>query len=232
MSANTTIQSMAVCVAVAWLLASAASLTGALAARHRRVAAAPFEYPALAPNFLEPQECDAVINAARRKGLGRSTVLGSQPTKDVRTSRGTFLGPEDDAVVATIYAKVSALLRTPIEQFEKLQVVSYDAGEKYEAHYDACKNCDAAGGDLLRTHTVLMYLTDDFEGGHTVFPTCGVDVTPRRGMAVVWRNLGGGGGGGGGGTSIMESSLHAADPVTSHGPGKKWICTVWSRAQK
>ena len=51
-------------------------------------------------------------------------------------------------------------------------------------------------------------------------------------MAVVWRNLGGGGGGGGGGTSILESSLHAADPVTSAGPGKKWICTVWSRAQK
>lgn len=51
-----------------------------------------------------------------------------------------------------------------------MQVQRYQAGEKYDSHYDYFEDKEnlAIGGQ--RIATVLMYLSDVAEGGETVFP--------------------------------------------------------------
>jgi prolyl 4-hydroxylase len=170
-------------------------------------------------NFLSPDESKAIIKEATERGLDRSTVLSeNSPVQSSRTSRHTFLDPGTSPAAATIMQRASALLGIPLSHFEQLQVAAYEKGQEYRAHNDACKQCTASKQDLARMYTLLVYLNDDFEGGHTVFPNCGVDVKPRQGMGVLWRNIDDNG-------TNLKSSFHAGESVT--GRGTKWICTMW-----
>lgn len=54
--------------------------------------------------------------------------------------------------------------------------------------------------------TLMAYLNEVDEGGHTLFPTLGIKVKPRRGSALVWPN--------------QPPLKHAGDRVVQ---GEKWI---------
>ena len=60
------------------------------------------------------------------------------------------------------------------ENAESIQVLRYEIGQKYDAHFDYFhdKNNVKCGGQ--RFVTVLMYLTDVKKGGETVFPNAEV----------------------------------------------------------
>jgi len=68
---------------------------------------------------------------------------------------------------------------------------------------------------------MLLYLSDEFEGGATSFPRYGVTVRPRAGDAVAFSNTLPDG-------SVDQRSLHAGEPVTR---GVKWLATRWIRAR-
>jgi prolyl 4-hydroxylase len=63
------------------------------------------------------------------------------------------------------------------ENAESLQVLRYETGQKYDAHFDYFhdRNNLKLGGQ--RVATVLMYLTDVNKGGETVFPNAEVHDT-------------------------------------------------------
>lgn len=171
-------------------------------------------------NFLTPEECDAIKAAAETKGMQPSTVVDSHANSPSanRTSSTVFLADTDAPVVARVFAKVSALTGAPRSRFEDLQVISYEPGQKYEAHYDPCFKC--SGSNLLREYTVLMYLNDDFEGGSTDFPLAGKSVRPVRGMATMFKSMHD--------DKIVVKSKHRGAPVTQ---GTKWAATVWIRPE-
>jgi prolyl 4-hydroxylase len=172
--------------------------------------------PQTVHDFLSPEECAAIIRLAKRKGVKRSTVLDDErPVNNVRTSKGVFLSTKEP-IVKRIFARASALLDIPIDQFEQLQVVNYKPGQLYKAHHDSCFKCDG-GKDLLRIATLLVYLNDDFEGGHTSFPHHDVSVKPVRGEAVLFWNMSDD-------QELLDESLHEAEPVTK---GEKWACNIW-----
>jgi hypothetical protein len=66
-----------------------------------------------------------------------------------------------------------------------------------------------------------VYLNDVQEGGETVFPDRDVTVRPKRGRAVMFRNLLADG-------SPDVHSLHAGMPVLA---GEKWLATSWIRTR-
>ena len=167
-------------------------------------------------DFLTGAECAAVIDAAKAKGLSRSTVAKATDFSASRTSSTVFLNPDDAPIVARIFDKVSHLMQVPRPRMEGLQILSYEEGQKYDAHYDPCFKCKADNGHLLREHTVLMYLNDDFEGGATDFPLAGKTVAPVKGMAAVFTSMKDG--------RIISESKHAGVPVRR---GTKWLATVW-----
>ena len=53
---------------------------------------------------------------------------------------------------------------------ESMQVLRYEIGQKYDAHFDYFHDEVALKRGGHRVATVLMYLTDVKKGGETVFP--------------------------------------------------------------
>jgi prolyl 4-hydroxylase len=73
-----------------------------------------------------------------------------------------------------------------------------------------------------RYGTILVYLNDDFEGGTTSFPKCGIEAAPITSDGIFWYacclN--------GGKSYCFEDSLHQGNPPKS---GVKYPLNVWVR---
>ena len=79
----------------------------------------------------------------------------------------------------------------PIEHCELPQVGRYLPSQQYLQHFDAFDTSNEDGRRFAsnggqRTITVLVYLNDVPRGGATRFPTIGLDVQPKQGMALVF----------------------------------------------
>ncbi|CAI5527851.1 unnamed protein product [Closterium sp. Naga37s-1] len=123
-------------------------------------------------NFLTHAECDHIIELARPK-MERSTVLadnGSSVVDDYRSSSGCFLDIAQDDVIRRIEDRLATWTFLPPENQESMQVLRYAVGQKYDAHHDYFEEDEKQQQGGHRYATVLMYLTDGFSGGETVFP--------------------------------------------------------------
>jgi prolyl 4-hydroxylase len=178
-------------------------------------------------NLLSTEECERMIDASRRK-LQRSTVVnaatGAYEMHPDRTSSGTHFERGENELVARIERRIAELIDWPVENGEPIQVLHYLRGGEYKPHYDYFDPTQPGNDRVLamggqRVATVIMYLNDVAAGGSTVFPSIGLDVTPRCGSAVYF-------------SSATESgdpdprSLHGGSPVLA---GEKWIATKWLR---
>jgi len=184
-----------------------------------------YEYP----NLITDEQCQEIISLAKPL-IRPSTVIGeggaNVPDKVFRTSHNTFIST-DNKVVQDIYDKLSNIIDIDSDHFEQLQVVRYEPGQQYKAHWDACweeHKCDEfmkQGGQ--RYATFLLYLNDNFTGGETEFPYRNIKVKPEKGKAALFFNLEKDN------KNKLENSYHAGLPPTS---GVKWICNVWVRLNK
>jgi len=197
-------------------------------------------------NFLTEEECDHLI-ATAEPTMAKSTVVDNASGKSVpstiRTSSGTFLTRHQDEIVNKIEAKIAEASQIPEDNGEGLQILQYQIGQKYEAHYDYFHdkfNNDASKGGQ-RIATMLMYLSTVEEGGETVFPasvdkphkndpsndwsSCakrGIAVKAVKGDALLFWSLKPDG-------EEDTSSLHAGCPVIK---GTKWSATKWMHVGK
>lgn len=177
--------------------------------------------------FLTPDECDTIIDIARRKGLSASLVYAAEADKlnnDVRISEQTWLNDDIDIVTLKIAEFVSKVTRMPIANQEQLQVVRYPEGGKFTPHYDPCnldqRSCIRMDGDAgPRIYTFLIYLNDDFEGGHTIFPFMNISIKPQKGKAILFQSKFDD-------LAMITESKHGGDVVYG---GEKWICNKWVR---
>ncbi|AAF08583.1 unknown protein [Arabidopsis thaliana] len=170
--------------------------------------------------FLTDLECDHLISLAK-ENLQRSAVAdndnGESQVSDVRTSSGTFISKGKDPIVSGIEDKLSTWTFLPKENGEDLQVLRYEHGQKYDAHFDYFhdKVNIARGGH--RIATVLLYLSNVTKGGETVFPDAQVCLKPKKGNALLFFNLQQ--------DAIPDPfSLHGGCPVIE---GEKWSATKW-----
>ncbi|GJP36053.1 hypothetical protein CLOM_g20587 [Closterium sp. NIES-68] len=186
--------------------------------------------------FLSHEECDHIIQLAR-PNMTRSEVVADNGTVEIdtiRTSYGTFLEIAQDDVIRRIEDRIAAWTFLPPENQESMQVLRYAVGQKYDAHHDFFDEEESKQQGGHRYATVLMYLTDGFSGGETVFPDSekdkqekddtwsdcgkqGVAAKPVKGDALLFFSL----------KPSAEpdlASLHAGCPVIS---GEKWSATKW-----
>lgn len=171
-----------------------------------------------ARGFLTAAECDWLAEVTE-PWLQPSVVVdpatGRMVSNPIRTSDGAQFGVvRDYPVVSAINRRIAALSATDLDQGEPLQVLRYRPGAEYKPHYDALP----AGGNQ-RVATVLVYLTDDYEGGETAFLRTGLSFRGRKGDALLFRNVRPDG-------RPDPMSLHAGLPVRS---GVKTIATRWIR---
>ena len=179
------------------------------------------------PRFASPDECETLV-ALGENSWDRSNVVtpGDQKVVDdrVRTSQTTWLDDGAAPCLAALADVAAAVAELPLDHAEKWQLARYGPTEEYKLHTDTID----AFNDLLpggRFATLLCYLDDDFGGGRTRFPDLGLDVEPKRGDAIFFRNVH---------TPLLDDepyamrthfdAAHAGEPVTR---GTKHILTKW-----
>jgi prolyl 4-hydroxylase len=188
------------------------------------------------PNFLSAHECQQLMELAQQQGLKGSTVFSGgnmtanrQREGSTRSSSNAWLARSSMNVTDQIYRRAAgllqmdeSLLQAPMGDdvhahqhatAESLQIVKYQAGQSYAAHHDFVYPPVSHRLQPTRFATLLFYLNDDFEGGHTVFPRAvnagnhdGVSVQPVRGTAVLFYNMLPDG-------NVDDLSQHAGEPV-------------------
>jgi len=178
------------------------------------------------PNFISHQECDEIIKLIDSNNSRSSVVVGGTDREDVtdhRTSSTSNLDPSN-VIVNSIHKRISQHLNLPFENGESLQGQLYEVGQYFKPHNDFFTgpaynmHCKASGN---RTHTLMIYLNDDYEGGETNFPTLNKKVKAVTGKALWWANMSD--------NKVLPETLHEGMPVTS---GKKYIVTSWWREKK
>ncbi|KAJ4700598.1 Prolyl 4-hydroxylase alpha-like protein [Melia azedarach] len=190
-------------------------------------------------NFLSKAECEYLIDLAKPH-MVKSTVVDSKTgqSKDsrVRTSSGMFLRREQDKIIRNIEKRIADFTFIPVEHGEGIQVLHYEVGQKYDAHYDYFLDEFNTKNGGQRMATLLMYLSDVEEGGETVFPAArtnissvpwwnelsecgkqGLSVKPKMGNALLFWSMRPD-------ATLDPSSLHGGCPVIR---GNKWSATKW-----
>jgi prolyl 4-hydroxylase len=175
------------------------------------------------PNFITDEEREYIMKEASTR-FADSVTVGGRDTS-VRKSETAWLD-KNEGPVKNIIQRVCDMTGHPFEHAESLQVVKYGKDGFYNPHHDAC--CDQAescmefenkdGGQ--RIVTMLIYLTDDFEGGSTKFPNLDKEFKPPKNGAVLFYPMEKSG------KRCHPYALHGGMPVTK---GEKYVCNVWIR---
>ena len=134
-------------------------------------------------NLFTKQECQHLINLGKPH-LENSVVSDSKGgyLSSGRTSRTAWISHFQDKITTKIATKIADLVKIPIENAEKFQLVHYGETNEYRAHYDSWDHdgsdktlrCIKYGGP--RMVTALIYLNDVEEGGSTKFTKLDLDV--------------------------------------------------------
>ncbi|PRQ38037.1 putative procollagen-proline dioxygenase [Rosa chinensis] len=188
-------------------------------------------------NFLSTEECD-YLRAIASPRLEVSTVVDIKTGKGikskVRTSSGMFLSPQEKKfpMIQAIEKRISVYSQVPIENGELIQVLRYEKDQYYKPHHDYFSDTFNLKRGGQRVATILMYLSDNVEGGETYFPmagsgecSCGgkvvkgMSVKPTKGDAVLFWSMGLDG-------QSDPNSIHAGCEVLA---GEKWSATKWMR---
>lgn len=182
---------------------------------------------AVLDGVLSIEECDTFRDMAAAR-LKRSMVVGGQQAgnvvMDIRTSDGAYFHRGENELVARLDARISRIMRWPVERGEGLQVMRYGVGGEYQPHFDYFDPNEPGGIACMREGgqriaTLIMYLNDVEGGGETVFPRVDFSYVPRKGQALYFEYVSSEG-------FLDPLSLHGGAPVTH---GEKWIVTKWMR---
>lgn len=171
-------------------------------------------------NVLSNEECDELIRLSKDR-LRRSKIGSTREVDKLRSSSSMFFQEAENEVVARIEKRVSQIMNIPIEHGEGLQILNYQIGQEYKAHFDFFKSTDHAGSNP-RISTLVMYLNDVEYGGETYFPKLGLSVSPQKGMAVYFEYFYND-------QTLNDLTLHGGAPVII---GDKWAATQWMRRKK
>jgi prolyl 4-hydroxylase len=115
----------------------------------------------------------------------------------------------------------------PRSGLEPPSVFHYAVGEEFTPHFDFLDpNVPLLAEEVARTGqcvaTVLVYLSDDFDGGETEFADIGIRLKGRKGDAIIFHN-------------VDESGV--PDRATRHAGraptrGEKWLFSQFVRDAK
>jgi prolyl 4-hydroxylase len=168
-------------------------------------------------NVLSDEECDGLIQVSKDK-MRRSKIANSLEVDELRTSSSTFFQEGENDLVTRIEKRVSQIMNIPFEHGEGLQILNYQIGQEYKAHFDFFSPTSKAASNP-RISTLVMYLNDVEEGGETYFPKLNFSVSPKKGMAVYFEYFYDN-------QALNELTLHGGAPVII---GDKWAATQWMR---
>ena len=135
------------------------------------------------PNLLTNEECDYIISLIDKQNQKSMVAAGGKNIiENTRTSSTSNLS-HNDKKIADIHKRISEVVKKDTSYGEHLQGQKYEEGQYFRPHFDwfegdaYTRHCLASGN---RTHTLMVYLNDDFEGGGTDFPELEFTAKPEK----------------------------------------------------
>lgn len=148
--------------------------------------------------FLTDFESDQIWHGGEISGFDRSTDQGAvnefgemeKVVSKTRTSSNAWCTGECEELPGVVSAtdKIELVTGIPRANYESFQILEYQKNQFYRMHHDSSggKDESASGHRIL---TFFLYLSDVEEGGATRFSKLGLDVTPKKGRALVWPSV-------------------------------------------
>eukprot|EP00547_Thalassionema_nitzschioides_P018267 CAMPEP_0194252042 /NCGR_PEP_ID=MMETSP0158-20130606/26651_1 /TAXON_ID=33649 /ORGANISM="Thalassionema nitzschioides, Strain L26-B" /LENGTH=507 /DNA_ID=CAMNT_0038989341 /DNA_START=35 /DNA_END=1558 /DNA_ORIENTATION=- len=180
-------------------------------------------------DFATPEECDALVELAHKEGFETSKQAGKEKhdgsfeavTTQFRTSSNTWCTSPcyDSEVNQAMLRRIEELTKIPFANYEHFQLLQYHEGQYYKKHHDLIDH-HIKRNMGVRILTVFFYLSDDFDGGGTSFPSLDLTVTPKKGTVLIW-------------PSVYDELPNTADFRTEHtamvvtGDGVKYAANAW-----
>ncbi len=157
--------------------------------------------------FFTPDECDAYIQLAESRGFSIapiSTAFGPQIHLAIRNNTRVMIDDPERAEQfwqrSVDYVPDYMADWCTVGINERLRFYRYDVGQQFDWHYDGAFRRSISERSRL---TFMVYLNDNFEGGHTAFEDY-CDVVPKKGMALFF----------------THEIYHKGQPVTA---GRKYV---------
>lgn len=174
-------------------------------------------------NVLTHEQCDTIVEKHIRDSMNPNSGYQSrkesfaQVTEQVE-NRGISLGmdPRHYDILASAIVQYAQI---PFSHIEACDIYNYETGQFLDLHHDYPYdpkqiNYYKHGGD--RVGTGIFYLNDDFEGGITSFPKLGVDIKPKKGSFLYFKQCYD--------EATNWSTIHESTLITS---GTKWIASCF-----
>tara|TARA_B100000508_G_C11343804_1_gene220528 strand:+ start:62 stop:649 length:588 start_codon:yes stop_codon:yes gene_type:complete len=155
---------------------------------------------------LEPNEVDELNSHIDTLNFKPNTVFGDNGSNSItpdRTSTGATMN-DDHELIKSFHLKINQALdeykRRLIDIHENfqyypvpggydthswregIQVLQYEKNQEYKFHHDVADYKEKR--EFYRTISVIVYLTDDFKGGGTLFPH--MRYKPKPGYALIF----------------------------------------------
>ena len=180
------------------------------------------------PSLAPPSACSWLISCVRdrmQRAVTHNPVSPRQTPHRGRTNSSAAIGLFDASLVTMILqARLAAAAEVDVIAMETPQLLHYATGEQYEPHFDFLEpdlpgNAAGIAQFGQRIATLLIYLSEGFDGGETDFPLLGVRYKGKAGDALLFRNVTPAG-------APDRRTKHAGLPPTS---GEKWLFSQWVR---
>lgn len=177
-------------------------------------------------NFLRPEQCTAILgelafafwvpSGVTKYSLRRRLLTTQSPTRVSESTTEDWFTPRLLRTMRFINRRLSSLIPHFEDRREYWQATRYKAGGAFDYHYDSGPWSETPEGD--REHTVMIYLNRPRSGGTTHFCKLGLQVVPKVGRLIVWRNLED--------EKLDPQMLHAGTPIKA---GRKAVLVTWVR---
>lgn len=178
-------------------------------------------------NYLSPEECAELVdfaNASTHKPLETVDLDKVTPEEmvrkldDSRVSDRVDMGDKQADMNGIIQRALTEVIEPDIGRkfawFEEPQLLRYATGSFYHSHADSenyIPEKQQWRKDLDRDISLLVYLSDDFEGGKIAFEYFGYKIRPRAGMLIYFPS--------------DSRYLHTAEEVTG---GLRYAIVSWA----
>jgi prolyl 4-hydroxylase len=180
--------------------------------------------------FATPQLCDWLVRLGRPH-LAKATVYdqatGALRQDGSRSNSAAEMNLErSDTVLGFLRLRIAALAEVRPLALEMSQVLNYQIGEQFRAHYDFLDvRFPGHASDVAqkgqRGLTLLIYLNDDYDGGETAFPQLGRAFRGAKGDALVFWNI----------TEDGAPDFRTQHIGTAPTRGEKWLFSQWIRVR-
>ncbi len=142
-------------------------------------------------DFLPSDECAEYIRLGESIGFTDAPITtsrGFEMHKDIRNNTRAVL---DDRELAARLWERAAQWFTPFRELppiglnERFRFYRYEPGQRFAPHYDGAY--ERENGERSQ-YSFLIYLNDDFVGGHTLFHGQRLDVNPKAGSVLAFHH--------------------------------------------